>query len=131
MPFAKIPTASTHKDIPRLSDLYMVENKVAAHKKQAVDRAKGKGNGPTGPSCFASMADDNFFSPSADEPSRFSGMAEYMCDTAEDVDNVFEKIEDSFAFFVEVIRDSEDEVDKIKIDKKVFVNAVAFNLKIP
>jgi hypothetical protein len=60
--------------------------------------------------------------------SRFAGMAEYTEDTEEEVNEVFETVEDGFAFMLDLpIDDTEDE---IAIDEEVHVNAAALNLEV-
>ncbi|KIK66252.1 hypothetical protein GYMLUDRAFT_239237 [Collybiopsis luxurians FD-317 M1] len=95
---------------------------------EAADKVKGRGSSLTGPSRFTGLANNK--GPTG-SPSRFSGTMEYMNDNDEEVGDVFEKVEDRFAFHMEVVGDCKDETEDIRVDEEVGINAVALNLDVP
>ncbi|KAJ7606387.1 hypothetical protein DFH06DRAFT_1251254 [Mycena polygramma] len=60
--------------------------------------------------------------------SRFAGMVEHTNDGEEQVNAVFEKVEDAFAFMLQL--PDVDSDDEIGIDEEIHVNAVALNLEV-
>ncbi|KAJ3816146.1 hypothetical protein F5880DRAFT_1619713, partial [Lentinula raphanica] len=133
-----------------LRDLHLSPNdRVVARRRQVLEKARGGrpvGGGNCfagGGNCFAGLGvtsetparDDevNHDIPN-DDPPTYAGMVEGGGDvTEEEVKRVIGRVEDDFAFMMDVSEDPELQKgdDEIHIDEEVKINAVALNLETP